>query len=348
MTDKRQKRAAEFIAPFRVEPGSKVTLAKDFDPAFKAGVKKKKEGVAAARGGRAAAGRVPGAPGRAGHVGGAGGPAGARCGRQGRDDPPRDERRQPAGRPGAQLQGSLGRGARSRLPLALRAAAARARRDRDLQPLPLRGGARGARAPREPRSPEAPGRGEEGGRVEAALSRDQRLGALPERERVPDREAVPEPLEGGAAPSLPAADRPARPQLEVLRRRRPRAGALGRLPGGVLGGALAHEHRVGAVVRDPGRSQVVRAHRCGGRAGPRPDGDRPSLPGVTKQPARGAARGRSRRSRRRPEGAAPDPFERAAATRTTETPGRRRRVNRRRAGRPDERGRRRHSRWRSQ
>jgi PPK2 family polyphosphate:nucleotide phosphotransferase len=34
-----------FIEPFRVAPGSKVSLEKDFDPAFKAGVKKKKEGV---------------------------------------------------------------------------------------------------------------------------------------------------------------------------------------------------------------------------------------------------------------------------------------------------------------
>ena len=34
-----------FIEPFRVAPGSKVTLPQDFDPAFKAGVKKKKEGV---------------------------------------------------------------------------------------------------------------------------------------------------------------------------------------------------------------------------------------------------------------------------------------------------------------
>ena len=42
----RQKRAAEFIEPFRVKAGSKVTLSKDFDPAFEAGVKKKKEGVA--------------------------------------------------------------------------------------------------------------------------------------------------------------------------------------------------------------------------------------------------------------------------------------------------------------
>jgi len=46
MVDKRKKRVAEFIEPFRVKPGSKVTLAKDFDPAFKGGVKKKKEGIA--------------------------------------------------------------------------------------------------------------------------------------------------------------------------------------------------------------------------------------------------------------------------------------------------------------
>ncbi|HKR98724.1 MAG TPA: polyphosphate kinase 2 family protein [Candidatus Dormibacteraeota bacterium] len=42
----RQKRLAEFIEPFRVKPGSKVKLAKDFDPGFKAGIKKKKNGVA--------------------------------------------------------------------------------------------------------------------------------------------------------------------------------------------------------------------------------------------------------------------------------------------------------------
>jgi len=46
MADKRHKRVSEFIEPFRVRPGSKVTLGKDFDPAFKAGVKKKKQGVA--------------------------------------------------------------------------------------------------------------------------------------------------------------------------------------------------------------------------------------------------------------------------------------------------------------
>src|ERR1700744_3014965 len=46
MADKRQKRVAECIEPFRVKPGSRVTLGKDFDPSFKAGIKKKKDGVA--------------------------------------------------------------------------------------------------------------------------------------------------------------------------------------------------------------------------------------------------------------------------------------------------------------
>ena len=35
---------AEFIEPFRVKPGSKVRLKKDFDPASSAGVRTKKDG----------------------------------------------------------------------------------------------------------------------------------------------------------------------------------------------------------------------------------------------------------------------------------------------------------------
>lgn len=46
MADKRRERLEDFIRPFRVAPGSKVDLTKDFDPAYKAGVKKKREGVA--------------------------------------------------------------------------------------------------------------------------------------------------------------------------------------------------------------------------------------------------------------------------------------------------------------
>jgi PPK2 family polyphosphate:nucleotide phosphotransferase len=44
LADDAQHRIAEFIEPFRVEPGSKVKLDRDFDPAFKAGVKKKRKG----------------------------------------------------------------------------------------------------------------------------------------------------------------------------------------------------------------------------------------------------------------------------------------------------------------
>ncbi len=44
--DKRQERTAEFIELFRVKPGSKVRLDRDFDPSFKAGVEKKQDGVA--------------------------------------------------------------------------------------------------------------------------------------------------------------------------------------------------------------------------------------------------------------------------------------------------------------
>jgi PPK2 family polyphosphate:nucleotide phosphotransferase len=42
----RRKRLENFVAQLRVTPGSHVTLAKDFDPGWKAGLKKKKQGVA--------------------------------------------------------------------------------------------------------------------------------------------------------------------------------------------------------------------------------------------------------------------------------------------------------------
>ena len=45
LTHTQRKRLADFIAPFRVKPGSKVVLAKDFDPSFREGVKRKNEGV---------------------------------------------------------------------------------------------------------------------------------------------------------------------------------------------------------------------------------------------------------------------------------------------------------------
>ncbi len=45
MADDITKRIARFIEPFRVSPGSSVKLARDFDPGFKAGIEKKKDGV---------------------------------------------------------------------------------------------------------------------------------------------------------------------------------------------------------------------------------------------------------------------------------------------------------------
>jgi PPK2 family polyphosphate:nucleotide phosphotransferase len=45
MADDISKRIARFIEPFRVSPGSSVKLASDFDPGFKAGIEKKKDGV---------------------------------------------------------------------------------------------------------------------------------------------------------------------------------------------------------------------------------------------------------------------------------------------------------------
>ncbi len=44
MADKRAKRIAELIEPLRVKPGSKVNLGKDFDPGYRAGFLKKKDG----------------------------------------------------------------------------------------------------------------------------------------------------------------------------------------------------------------------------------------------------------------------------------------------------------------
>jgi len=45
MADKRKKRLADFIEPFRVKPGSRILVNRDFDPAFKAGITHKREGV---------------------------------------------------------------------------------------------------------------------------------------------------------------------------------------------------------------------------------------------------------------------------------------------------------------
>ena len=51
MDDKRIKRIAKFVAPLRVRPGSTVHLSRDFDPRYRAGVVKKKDGVKLLRNG---------------------------------------------------------------------------------------------------------------------------------------------------------------------------------------------------------------------------------------------------------------------------------------------------------
>ena len=45
MADQRAKQIAELIKPLRVPPGSKVNVARDFDPGYKAGFVKKKDGA---------------------------------------------------------------------------------------------------------------------------------------------------------------------------------------------------------------------------------------------------------------------------------------------------------------
>ena len=134
--------------------------------------------------------------------------------------------------------------------------------------------------------------------LEAPLPRDQRLGALPGRPGLPGRQAVPQPVQGGAAPAVPRAHRRAREELEVQRQRRQGAGLLGRLPEGLQRRAPQHEHPVGALVRHPGRRQAVRPGRRRRRPGPHADRDRPAA--TRRSAPRRARRSRPPRSPSRP------------------------------------------------
>ena len=136
-----------FVQRFRVEPGRKVELKKDYDPADRAGVDKPEDMTRCLN--RAVEfmaehqdklyAEKQARP--ADH------PAGDGRGGQGRRDQARDERAQPAGRPGLQLQGALAGGAGPRLHVAQLQGAAGARAHRHLQPLVLRRDADRARAP---------------------------------------------------------------------------------------------------------------------------------------------------------------------------------------------------------
>ena len=290
MADLRPKRIAEFIAPFRVEPGRKVRLPHGFDPAGSRQVNVK-EAKAVLRQGvsmlaeyqmRLAAQDTHGvvmvlqamdAAGKDGtirHVMSGVNPQGVQVSSfkvPSSEDLDHDY----LWRYAKKLPG--------------------ARQHRDLQSLVLRGGPRRPRPPADPGRPEAPAEAQGPRHLAAPLPRDQRLGALPDRPGLPVRQDLPEPLEGGAARRfLARIDEPDR-ELEVQRERRQGAAVLGRLPEGVQRCPLEHEHAVGPVVRHPGRRQAVRAGRRRRHPGPHPDRDRSAA-------SRRSRRRRSRRSRR--------------------------------------------------
>ena len=153
MADLRPKRIAEFIEPLRVDPGRRVTLAKHFDPGYKAGFLDKEEGEELLVHGvellteyqeRLAAQDTHGVVVVLQALDAAGKDGTIRHVMSGVN---------PQGVSVHSLQGALLPRARPRLPVALRLQPASPRRDRHLQPLLLRGGPRGARAPRDPPEP---------------------------------------------------------------------------------------------------------------------------------------------------------------------------------------------------
>ena len=228
LTQKQRRRLAEFIAPFRVEPGTKVKLAKDFDPAFKAGVKKKKEGVALLNEGVRLLSEYQARLAAQDTLGRAGGAPGARRRGQGRDDPPRDERRQ-------SRRASPSTASRSRRPRSSAtttcgatpsACPARGQigifnRSHYEEVLVVRVHPRTSSA----RScPTAAKKGDVWKRRYREINDWERY--LTDN-GFRDRQAVPEPLQGGAAHPVPAPDRPARSQLEVLVGRRRASASTG-------------------------------------------------------------------------------------------------------------------------
>ncbi len=170
-------------------------------------------------------------------------------------------------------QAALGRGDGARPPVADPPAHSRPRRTRDLQPLALRGRARGAGARPGPE-----------GRVVRALRPDQRLRARADQPRDRRSQVLPPHLAAGAAQALPGPTGAAGQAVEDQRVRLRRAAVPGRVQAGIRGGAVPVLHRARAVVRDPGRQNVVpepghRAHRRRAAAGARP-----GLPGAHRGP----------------------------------------------------------------
>ena len=167
----------------------------------------------------------------------AGRPAGDGRGRQGQHDQARHVRRQPAGRPGRLVQDALARrsstttssGASSqgRCRSAAGSASSTARTTRR--------SSRSACIPEWLEQQRLPAALRGDGVLGGALRGHQRLRAPPRPQRDEDRQVLPQRLEGRAEAALPRAARQARQGVEVLRGRRRRAGALGRLHGGLRG-----------------------------------------------------------------------------------------------------------------
>ena len=222
----------------------------------------KKDGVELLAARHRDARRVPGAPGRPGHLRRARLPAGARRRRQGRDDPPRDERGQPAGRvactasrcppPRSSTTTTCG-ATRGSCPAAARSGSSTARTTRRCSSsASTRSSSTGSGCPPRPRASTSGKRRyreindwerylvDNGFRVVKLF-----LNLSKEEQRTRFLKRIDLPEKNWKFSSADVAG----------------ARVLGRLPAGVLGDALAHEHRVGAVVRDPGRPQVVRPHR---------------------------------------------------------------------------------------
>ena len=304
MADIGPKRIAEFIDPFRVEPGRRVRLPHDFDPSGTRQVKVREAKAILAQGVQHA-GRVPDAARGAGHLRRRRGAPGDGRGRQGRDDPPRHERRQPAGRPGQQLQGPVERGPRPRLPVAVPGSS----------PSAATSGSSTARTTRRSSSsgsipqilanqkipPQLKDRGiwkrrfREINDWERYLT-DQGyrfvklfLNLSKEEQRRRFLSRIDEPgRTGSSAPTTP--------------RNGPYWDDYQKAFSEVLSNTST---AVGALVRHPGRRQAVRPGRRGRRPGQRAHRDRPALPeGQRPRPARRSRRPRSTSWARRPTGAA--------------------------------------------
>ena len=176
---------------------------------------------------------------------------------------------QPAGLPGHLVQGPEHRGARPRLPVADPQGGPAQGRGRHLQSIALRGCPR--RAGPRPRPDARSGR-----------SATTQINAF-ERHLADNgtthRQVLPVDRPRRAARAVPGPLRRPDQALEVLDGRPRRARALGRLPGGLRRGADEDVDRRRAVVRHPGRPQVVPQPRRGddpGRHDGRPEAALPA------------------------------------------------------------------------